>query len=1440
MMCKKSNGKETVLGLARTIGLLLLLALLPSCQSPIPIYIPGLIEPSEAQDPPAPGAVQGESEIFYGKFILFQVGGGKISKLGDGKIDYFVGDEFYLPSNNATNAGDYNINHGGDEDALTFHYKDVSPVDFAASGRPEALTLDRELTLFYTHPATRWSQKREQVETSSGGDVVGGDTSTAYPMGLSAIFYGMYNYMGDVDVYALTIAEPQTMVSIQGRYTQFNSASNADVIEARHRMRLRLMDVSGTVRADSRNGLDFWKYLDPDLTVVIQDIGTYYLEVSDVQIPLQNNADYYRILIEAGTEANVGKIMKGEIQPARSGNPHLRGGATFEPDDLSTLVEDLWPDCDGIPGSGDEGDAGINELCGSYNDFGANDGKMEYQEVDDKTAIDDGEYFVGQPTNVPAFIDSEVSIVKTPDADSLLMFISYGSGIYLAESLDGETGLDWDLSNILNDRPAVAPLQQRSSEGNHDTPVVTSGKLGFCETVPALGDNWGAPEMADYARLYGTTPTATGKIYNVPIGYPNTSAITFGSNGHLDSEALVDDLVGNTISSGEDGIVNTFFAPRYVAYFQFPVVPPNTSSRPIVLPGNTISTYGLNGPGNPDNPSIYDSNVNGYVHPLFGGIYGGDDRKAFLLGDDEWNPAIFRGDTLTPAAYFRKQGCHFYIMGRSFDRCAYGVPEDENGEEPVEILPGRSGQLDTVDELLRKYRGDDELCHQTVGDTTTVAICPGPDGRFGWQDVYIPLQGDDRLQVVLDTTTPDPTDLTVGIGPGPNGTLETPMGNNNNWKAIDLENLLFYFGGDVFCSTLDGHTAICAGNSEFTVNIYNNAVTPTGARRLMTIWPMYITSPSFPFSAPTFLMFTYLLKKDLYGAYDDELCAITPDGDTTPTIAICPGKDGVFQSYPLRQRVIVDQDDDLFTLHDRIKDQMSKECYSLQAETYKDDFSEKDKVRYVLYHDMGVRQDDRVRWDSTRGWFVTTGRNGINQSCVAKGDEQLIPKGRGLPNRPIIVPGADGVFQTYALADEKIEWAKDVNKISTGADGVSNSYAVGDDRLEVFLGTGRPDHPCVRSNDGIASTAAQNYNLDASAPIWANDTQVYRPGEKTGFDAYRVFGPKAAVVNKKIYLYYSALGWEEAPEFFRDSAGSLGDAGECRHPGLDNFWGRRNPDYSLIATDPDRFYKYDLKLFEKDFKRLLDNNGTIFIAPRIGLAISDIKRLRVNTADWDLQDKPVLDLGQQCAGLMDFPIDLGLGEMTLAPDINYNGAFSPEIEFTENATGDRLFLMFFSGLSENERDGADVNAAPKSQIGLARSLDGKKWEMIRGITPVIAPPEFDILAAFGSPTTQYATPSIYNDGKDEFGEPMYGMFFNQFELNILSSAYDSLYVDFRSSDHIGWALRRGKSSISSCALSSDRMLDDQERNRRVLQLVILAIPVALAGIIRFGRRGKKA
>jgi hypothetical protein len=287
------------------------------------------------------------------------------------------------------------------------------------------------------------------------------------------------------------------------------------------------------------------------------------------------------------------------------------------------------------------------------------------------------------------------------------------------------------------------------------------------------------------------------------------------------------------------------------------------------------------------------------------------------------------------------------------------------------------------------------------------------------------------------------------------------------------------------------------------------------------------------------------------------------------------------------------------------------------------------------------------------------------------------------------------------------------------------------------------------------------------------------------------------------------------------------------------FWGWRNPDYSLISTDPDRFYKYDLKLFEKDFKRLLDNNGTIFIAPRIGLAISDIKRLRVNTADWDLQDKPVLDLGQQCAGLMDFPIDLGLGEMTLAPDINYNGAFSPEIEFTENATGDRLFLMFFSGLSENERDGADVNAAPKSQIGLARSLDGKKWEMIRGITPVIAPPEFDILAAFGSPTTQYATPSIYNDGKDEFGEPMYGMFFNQFELNILSSAYDSLYVDFRSSDHIGWALRRGKSSISSCALSSDRMLDDQERNRRVLQLVILAIPVALAGIIRFGRRGKK-
>ena len=1423
-------------GLAR-IGLAIVLLLSGAC------YIPGLIEPTEATDPPE-GAISGEPETLYGKFIIYQVASGKISNLKGSGVDYMVGDETYLPSNSdATDdiLADYNINRNGFENELTFAYKDANWQRFVAAGRPEALFLRtynpvldrrvRSLTLYYSQPRRNFTNFNDPVD-GGGSDGAGDTPGTAAGSSVGWGVVGRFQFPGDVDVFSFNVTAP-AVLEIKGRFSILYGT--ADLLnEKLHRLQLRLLDPSGTELARSNQGVDFLKYADPTLTHVIQTSGTYYVEVSDLHRPLElspSSQDFYQLIIDASNEPLNGRIMKGEIQPARSGNRKLIGGATFEPDDLRTKVLDQYPDCDGIPGSGDEGDAGVYEMCGAVSMLGARDGKMQYQEVDDKTAIDDGEYFIGKPTNVPVFMDSEATIIKTPEdgnpatPDSLSMFISYNSGIYWLESLDGETGLDWDLANLYADRPAVTPLSRRGG-GQSDTPVVSSGVLGFCDTVPAPGDIWGAPELQEFAEAYGTTATLTGRVTNSPSGYPDTIAVTFGGNNYLDSDALVDEQVGNTITSGKDGIINTFFAPRYVAYAMTPTA---STVVPLIFPGNTLSTRGMNGPGTPDDPAIYDDNVGDYVYPLsdpgYGG-YGGNDQRAFLLGDDEWNPAIFRGDTLTPAAYWRKQRCHFYSIGRDFDRCAYGVPEDENGDEPVAISSGRDGNLDTITRLLKEFRGDDVVCHEG----NTIGICPGPDGRFGWQDIYIPLKGDDRLELVYDAGTPDPNDVTVGIWAGPDGKMDTDI--HYSYQLADLENFKIYVGGDIDTTTLSGQTAVCPGSMEVIVDYYNfGFMSPTGVRRLTSIWPMYLTGQA-KANIPGLGDF-YMIKKDVYSAFDDEFCVINGG------IAICPGQNGVFQSYPLSQRVKVDEDDDLFVLFERVKDKVGKDCYSLQSEIYKDSFDEKDKVHFVFYHDLGVRKDDRLRWTAGRGWHITTGQNGINQSCVVATDKLEIPMWQGLAGRPIITPGGDGVFQTYPLKDEKIKWADNVFKISAGADGIANSYARGDDRLELFMGTGRPDMPCVRSGDGVADTQAQNYNFGSGTEIWTNDNQLYQVGQRTGFDAFAVFGPKAVRVKGKIYLYYSALGWEELPEQYRSSAGALGDLGECGRPGMDLQWGKFKTDLRLAENKPESLYNYDLILFEKQFRYLLDNNPGVAIAPRIGLAISSIRRLRRDPTDWDIRNNPVLDLGQQCSGSLSFPISLPIDLPGMMPDTNFYGAFSPEIELTETLEGEQIFLMYYTGLVEGQ--GTETASNPFFTIGLARSFDGVKWEMLRDFKTVLATPSFDLITAVGGQSADYGMPTIYPSGEDEFGFDMYGMFYNQF-TSIVGDApgYNSLNIDMRTKDHIGWALRTGQAYLSSlCSLSADTYATEQDSARRILQVVILAVPVMLAGIFGFSRRRRQ-
>lgn len=1437
-MFSKNTIDRGFLGLVRLLAVLVLISA-GAC------YIPGLIEPTEATDPPE-GTIGGEPETLYGKFIIYQVAGGAVGKLGGGKFEYFVGDETYFPTStdDVIPLQDYNVNNGGSEAYLTYKYKDIDSSRYVASGRPETIFLQtwnpvrnrriRSLTMFYTNPRVTFTNFNREIDADFSTDVAGPDIGTAAGASVGEGMIGRFQTPGDVDVFSFNVTAP-AVLEIKGRFSILYGTQDMPN-ENIHRLQLRLLDSAGNEIARSNHGVDFLKYADPNLTHVIQTSGTYYVEVRDIHLPLEQSVDsqdYYQVIIDASNDPLVGMVMKGEIQPARSGNPKMVGGASFEPDDLKTKVQDLYPDCDGIPGTGDEGDAGIYEMCGAISTFGARDGTMQYQEVDDKTTIDDGEYFVGKPTNVPAFADSEATIIHTPDdgnpatPPSLSMFIAYNSGIYWLESQDGDTGLNWNLANLYADLPAVTPLSRRGV-GRNDTPVISSGALGLCDTVPAAGDIWGAPELQEFADIYGTTPTATGAVINSPTGYPNTVAVTYGGNNYLDSEALVDDQVGNTITTGGDGIINTFFAPRYVAYSMVPV--PGSFPIPAIFPGNTISTHGMNGPGTPDDPAIYDSNVGNYVYPLsdpgYGG-YGGNDQQAFLLGDDEWNPAIFRGDTLTPAAYWRKQRCHFFSIGRDFDRCAYGVPEDENGDEPVAISTGRDGSLDTINKLLKDFRGDDVICHEG----NTVGICPGADNRFGWQDIYIPLRGDDRIELVYDAGTPDPNDVTVGIGVGPNGVMDTTI--IYSYEYADLENYKIYAGGDIDTTTLSGQTAVCPGSSEVLVDFYNfGFMTPTGVRRLASIWPMYLTGQE-KAKIPG-IGYYFLIKKDVYSAFDDEFCVINGG------MAICPGLNGFFQSYPLSQRVEVDDDDDLFVLYDRVKDKVGLDCYSLQSEIYKDAFDEKDKVRFVLYHDLGVRKDDRLRWSAARGWHITTGPNGINQSCSVVTDKIEIPMWQGLANRPIITPGVDGIFQTYPLKDEKFKWADNIWKISTGPDGVANSYARGDDRLEIFMGTGKPDQPCVRSGDGVADTTAQSYYRSSGAtPLWTNDNQLYEVGQRTGFDAFAVFGPKAVQVGGKIYLYYSGLGWDELPEQYRSDGGALGDRGECARPGLDFQWGKYDIDLRQDEKPEYILTMYDIILVKEHFRYLLDNNEGVAIAPRIGLAVSTIKRLRQDPTDWDIRPEPVLDLGQQCAGSISFPISLPIDLPGMMPDTNFYGAYSPEIEMTETLDGERVFLMYYTGLTQGEAN--STVSSPYSTVGLARSYDGVHWEMLRDFKTVLTSSTFELESAIGGQSADYATPTIYPAGEDEFGFQMYGMFYNHFESMIgQEHGYKSLDIDFRNKDHIGWGLRKGQSYMSSlCSLSTDNYASSQDNAKRILQVVILGLPVALAGIFGLSRRRRR-
>lgn len=1520
---EKKMGRAYRSGLLASVIATFILIVVSGC------FIPGLL--GESDDPPGQADPTGVDNTLYGKFYVYQVGGGDIADLGGAKVDYILGEE-YLPPNEWEDAFyDYNYLHQGSgvysQPWLTlygttiedfyFYYKDQTENQRNASKMPEGAILNNELALYYTDHA--YLSFGSTNESGCGSALEFPETippppSEAYKLTGNVFYRGVFNNaggVGDRDVFAVDIEGPGRVMIFRTRYRSYMAATATSVYtppsvntSILHKARLSLYDSSGNpLRYPETNALvqsttanDGYDWLEADLTyrfpsTLPGNTVRYYLLVEDLlstdcaQIAAgfpgggDDYIEYQLRVEEPGKDLNLSHIRKGEIQPARSGNPNLNGGPYFEPDDFLTKTEDYWPDCDGIPGTGDEGDAGIDENCDDYSQLGSGDGAMQYQEVDDKSAIDDGEYFIGKNTNVGAGADSEASIIHTPDRNTLLMFVNYGSRIYMLESLDGKIGLQWDLGNIVNDRPAVVPRMEGRRPGSTDAPVVSSGTFGFCDTVPDANDQWATPEFAEAQSYAGTTPITgallSGSYVNSPQGYPNTYGITYGSNHHLDSKPLVDELAGNAITSGPDGIINTFYAPQYFADWyrpervsksEDPVFNPGLQDTPQYTPFY-FNFRNMSGPANPDNPTIYSRAAGAYDQIL--APFGGTNLSGFLLGDDEWNTAVFAGGVLNPPEYWQKQKCGFFNQAEQFDRCAYGVPVDENGEEPASILSGWDNELNTVEVLFNNYRGDDHLCNKVDGATVTVAVCTGPDGKFGYEDLYIALEGDDQLEFVYDPPhtaasyrAANPTDpngaslgiraitdlwslvpgatamgdtIKIGVGPGPDGVLQTFL--LDSYTIYDYIDWTVTIGGDHYCETMDGRTAICPG-LEAKFDLYDlQAPTQIESKKLMTLWSMYLNSPTkkdpegYDSSFEPWVDNQTIAKRDHYSLYDDYFCEVNG------SIAICPGENEYFQGYPMRKRLVVAGDEDLISLYKDNAHLLGEDCYWMVSEVVQDHPTDEEETVYRIYREFGVRHDDVIRWDQNRGYYITTGKNGINQSCFSGGDILQIGFNEGLKDQTIITAGVDGALTTRALADELIDWALAVQKIGTGSDGIMNSYALGDDRVEIFMGTGKPDMPCILSGDGKADTEALDVRMDPTLPTKLNDTQLFMPGEVTGFDAYQVWGADALRVDNRIYLYYTALGWDTLPESFRDSRGALGDKGECKRAGLDRMWGLSKNEPKL-DDKANTWGAGDARSFlNEDFYYAIDNNNGVALAPRIGVAVSNIQRLRVNPTDWDYFDDPAIDLGQQCSGTLDFPIDLPLELPGLVPDINWDGAYSPDAVVTESITDEGvLFALFYTGLYATENPNNEL-AIASSQVGLARSMDGIHFEQVRDVAPILSTSDFNLDAVLGS-ATNYDFPTVVGAGFDDYGEPMYGMFFNQYEtvIPLQQSATSVQNRDLRKKDHIGYALRKGKIQLS-CDLSSGFMTPDREKAMSMIQFAVLFIPVAfIFGLRLIGRK----
>jgi hypothetical protein len=1257
--------------------------------------------------------------------------------------------------------------------------------------------------------------------------------------------------------------------------------------------------------AITRFGFDYSRQRDPVLGYILKPDHDYWVEVADwttLQGATPANDLLTMIYFESTPALPVefdpsSAIFRATVLPARSGNPDLNNGPYFEPDDVTTLVEDLYPDCDGIPDSGDEGDWGMYEICPvegsgkvSGNDkIGLKDGVLEYWEVDNKSNIDDGEVFSGIPTNLSSMGYEAPSVIQVGDV--LWMFISTGSGIFQLSSLDGHVGLQWDMSNIYNNRPSLLPRSlDPNAPGDPEAPVVSSGRYGICDT-DAQGDD--------------IQVTPKGK------GYKDSVCVTFGGDGVLDSYAMIDEYSNNVINSGPDGVINTWFFPSCVSY------------QPPIYSGQELKTEGI---GNPD-LMCGDS------------VPGADDNSAYLLGDDEWATSAIG---VNPPEYWRRQHCDPLSIGEHFQQCALGK------SNTWMITAGKDNVLNTVQERLS---GDDYFCH--YGDV--VGICPGGNGVFDQPRVEEILsilraapQGGDYFCVIspaggleyarfkfgstyqlqhknlvpgseqvisynialydyMNFSSDNPR-LTRGVDyqiDYVNGQITwlgtnwlTPVFGSGDPKKDALIVYYRYNGLQTGLCTSTGHidtaynffldyklsdhilagppvdypaplaglvgkargdanglgdvqVGIAGGSTiswdpaqfRFVCSGTDCPISPGSDNTLDAAWLRDADASGYSLPLQPWVIPN---RYDMFGQFDDWFCPI--DGQ----VALCPGGNGYFQIYRLYAKEEMKRYKGVDDVLTNFKDPHNP-CYNLELVEERSHFYKNDESIYILYAYQGLMGDDRIVWDEGTGQFVlTTGLNGINQSCASSKDDELISRNKGQPYQYIINAGANLKMDTPALQDSlksiEIEGEEPLLKIVSGDDGICNTFRINDDHAEIFFGTGAPDYPCVKAGpNGYADTKAQG-----------NDSQLYLQGEKTGFDAFGIDTPEVVADGNKLYLYYTGLGWKNIPDQVPPDRDALASNGECKRPGLDNKWGNLSFQY---ATTTDNVRERTFYTRGGDFNgavySALDDNQGVLLAPRIGVATSTIERLNANPSDWDRVLDPVVDVGRVCYGALAG----GLGSISLGgasisegldvpPSFNYFGSFSPDV--LVKYEGDQpIFLMWLSGIYATKNDapaGSNDEFAgiwkPEYQIGLARSIDGKHFDVANDINPLMVSGDMmlDLNIILGDNTQKfsYLNPTVFPGAEDE----SYGMIFKMNKIIQNWPTSGNSYPEtnlLADQEWLGFGIRNGFiysggiMGMLSCGLNPGQVHGTQTIVQVGASLIIL-MPVA--GLLYWRLRGK--